>query len=92
MRTHAVYEEWKHTLIPASHGVGVFYRVFSGTVNWEGGSSDMQRAIVVFMQYGATEDWKDAIAKGEIALQLPAHILLQDVDGVFQAVHAYAGS
>ncbi len=90
MRTNAVYEEWSHTLVRASHGPDVFYRVFSGTVNWGGGPSDMQRAIVVFMQYGATDDWKSAIARGEIALQMPAHIMLEDVAGLLQAVQAHA--
>ena len=78
-RQELVYQEWDSTLVPSSHGNNIHYRVFWGTVNWSGQSADLQKAVVVFMQYGSTQDWAAAWAANEISLHMPAHLLSQDV-------------
>jgi hypothetical protein len=61
------------------------YRVFLGYVNWTRVRDAEEPAIVVFMQYGNTMDWETA-KRQEIALQMPAHILTEDVEAVEIAI------
>lgn len=82
-----VYEEWAFEMIPApGHGPDVHYRVFFGTVNWDRQPGTMKKAAVVFMQYGQTREWQLALASGEIALGMPAHVLREDVPTVTLAL------
>ncbi|WP_192579117.1 hypothetical protein [Fibrisoma limi] len=45
----------------------------------------MKPAIIVFIQYGKTEQWEKARGK-EVALDLPAHILTEDLIYVLAAI------
>jgi hypothetical protein len=72
-----LYTELKCELVPSNHGTkGINYRVFLGYVNWNRSKDNGKPAIVVFMQYGNTE----------IALHMPAHILIEDLELVMEAV------
>lgn len=83
----AVYESWDQRLVRAlGHGPSVHYRIFIGTVNWDRTPDTLQRAIVVFMQYGSEADWTEANRLGEISFKMPAHVLLEDVSAVTSAV------
>lgn len=86
----AVYKELKHELIPSSHGDGINYRIFYGTVNWTGNPGDEIPAFVVFIQRGDETDWEDALQqtasrRKQISLKMPAHILEEDFDFVASA-------
>ncbi|CCH57699.1 hypothetical protein BN8_p06908 (plasmid) [Fibrisoma limi BUZ 3] len=80
-----VYEEWSHRLVQSGHGPNTYYRVFKGTVNWSKSPGGMKPAIIVFIQYGKTEQWEKARGK-EVALDLPAHILTEDLIYVLAAI------
>jgi hypothetical protein len=45
----------------------------------------MKPAIVVFIQYGKTEEWAKARSK-EVAFDIPAHILEEDLTNVLAAI------
>ena len=82
-----VYEEWGSELVPSTHGEpGIHYRVLWGTVNWRRVPGEMQPALVVLMQYGATVDFI-AAKRGEIVFDMPAHILSSDLNAVVAAIH-----
>lgn len=81
-----VYKEWDRILVPApGHGPGAHYRVFHGTVDWNG-KGDLKRAIVIFMQYGDEADWEKAKRSDQIAWGIPAHVLDEDVLPVLAAI------
>ena len=68
MTKEPVYDEWDRILVPSSHGQDINYRVFFGTVNWEGTPTGLQTAYVVLIQYGNTDGWPEAKAAGEKAI------------------------
>jgi len=70
-----VYQEWRFEDIPSSHGNGIAYHVFFGTVNWTKIAGDERTAFVVLMKYD-----------GKLAYGLPAHIIEDDAPAVFAAV------
>jgi hypothetical protein len=85
--TEPVYKEIKHKLVQSSHGdKNTHYRVFLGYVNWRKIKDAERPAIVIFMQYGNTPNWEEA-KKHEIALQMPAHILVEDLQAVMDAIN-----
>ncbi|MFC5413159.1 hypothetical protein ACFPMF_27810 [Larkinella bovis] len=79
-----VYEEWSHKLIKSGHGPNTYYRIFKGTVNWAKSPGGMLRATTVLIQYGDEQDWKAAFK--EIAFNMPAHILDNDLPAVLKAI------
>jgi len=81
-----VYEEWYSRLVPSSHGANVRYRVFAGTVSWSDLPEDLHPAVVVLMQYGTAEGWAEATRTRQVALKMPAHVLLSDWPAVRAAV------
>lgn len=81
-----VHEEWDHIVVPVSYHPDIRYRVFFGTVNWERVGGGERTAYCVFVQFGRTEDWHEAINQHEIALQMPAHIVEEDMERVLHAV------
>jgi hypothetical protein len=86
MNNEPVYKEVKSKLVPSSHGdKKTHYRVFLGYVNWTRARDAEKPAIVIFMQYGSTPDWEIA-KRQEIALQMPAHILVEDLPSVLEAI------
>ncbi len=85
LATEPLYTKLKCELVPSSHSTkSTNYRVFLGYVDWDGLKDNGKAAIVVFMQYGNTIKWEQA--QREIALHMPAHILLEDLQDVMEAV------
>ena len=80
-----VYEEWHHRLVQSGHGPDTYYRIFKGTVNWAKSPGGMLPAITVLIQYGNATDW--AAARREIAFDMPAHILTDDLPAVLTAIN-----
>lgn len=85
-----VYEEWDYRLVPSSHGKDIFYRIFNGTVNWDHSIEGMKPAYTILMQYGRSEEWNQA--KKEIAWDMPAHVLEEDIDEVLKSVNELISS
>ncbi len=84
----SVYQEWESRLIPArGHGNGVHYRVFFGTVNWDGEPDSISRAFVIFMQYGGERTWHEAVRLKQIAWCKPVHVIEEELDAVLQAIN-----
>lgn len=81
-----MYEEWEFVLVPMTGARDTNYRVFSGTVNWDREPATLRRAVCVLIQYGSTEDWRAATGNREINFQMPAHILVEDLDAVRRAM------
>ena len=81
-----VYEEWDKILVPAPGHGGAYYRVFYGTVSWTRKTEDMVPAVTILMQDDGTDDFEEAKSKGVIRWHLPAHILVEDLPGVMEAM------
>ncbi len=72
-------------LLPSAHGLEIYYRLFYGTLKWP---SEQRIALVVLLQKGETEDFREAMANGEVLLDRPAEILDEDLDDVLEAMAA----
>ncbi|SIS41541.1 hypothetical protein [Salimicrobium flavidum] len=87
MQKSPVLEEWSHILVPSSHGEWKdkkrHYRLSYGLVSWRGADPEGQHiACFPMVQFGETEDYKEAIQKGEIVTTYPCHVLLEDRENV----------
>lgn len=79
-----VYQESVAKLVPAGHGQGINYRVSRGSAVWQDGK---QHSIVtVFMQYGDSTDFEKARSLNELAMKMPAHVLINEWSMVRDAI------
>jgi hypothetical protein len=86
MKNRVHNSEEDHRLVLSGHGNNIYYRVYKGTVRWSD-TSDPLSAIAVLMQHGNTEDWTEAKRNGEIKFRKTAHILIQDLTKVLDAIN-----
>lgn len=81
-----VHRELDHELVRAEgHGQNAHYRIFWGEVRWDNAERP-ELAVVIFMQYGNTEDWELAKSHQEVNFMKPAHILEGDAPQVIGAM------
>lgn len=84
-----IYKEEQCRLVKSNHGEkgsNIHYRVFKGTVRWPNSDAD-KPAIVVLMQYGGAEDWREAVVAKKINFRSPAHMLAEDLPNILKAVN-----
>ncbi len=70
-------------LLASAHGLDVYYRLFYGTVKYP---SEQRIALVVMLQQGGTENFEEALAKGEVLTTQPAVVLDEDLSDVLAAI------
>jgi len=81
-----VHDESDCELVPASDRLPTtHYRLFFGTVHWNGSDAKSKKSYAIFLQESDTKDWQKAKNEKQIFFTRPPHILEKDLDAVLRA-------